>query len=569
MTTAADAVITTLAEAGVSKIFGVVGTSTLDLVDAIGREPRLEYVSARTEEGAAHMADGYARATGRVGVVLCHVGPGAVRQMYGIGTAYKDSVPLVAMTGNEVLRATDTQMREGYHVVDVLDLYRPLTKATLQLREGRDARAVTTRALWLATSGRPGPVLLDLPKSALKEPFEGPASTLGTVSDRVPASRPVPDPADLERVAELLQGARRPVVLAGGGVHFSRAHEALEALATTRNLPVLTTDGGRGGIAEDHPQALGVIARQAGDRVARDLLADADVVLALGTPFSDVSTFEWSAWSDDATVIQVDISPEAAHKGAPVHLQLVADIRAALSALDEALDARGWRFTGSWSDERSRLTEERAAYHALAGQRGEQGLVNPWTLIAELETSLPRDAFVSVDSGMHSFYGKKLRVLAPRTYIRSAGFGAMGYSFPALLGALEGLPERRAVAIIGDGCLQMCLGEFETAARRNSPLTVVVCNDQRFASQQSHQHRRFDGRVVGTDFHPTDFAAVAAAQGVRGWVVEDDEAARAAIREALAHDGPTVVDARLDRSIQPATWIEGSGDQRIGATSTA
>lgn len=565
MTTAADAIITGLADAGVERIFGVVGTSTLDLADAIAREPRLTFVSAREEEAAAHMADGYARASGRVGVVLAHVGPGALRQMYGVGTAYKDSVPMLVLTGNEVLRANDLELREAYHVIDVLALYRPITKVTLQLRDPADARHLVARGLWTAASGRPGPVLLDLPKSSLKQAFDGSAAQLRAGDDQVPRVRIAAEHHDVATVAEHIATAARPVVFAGGGLHWSGAHDALTMLAEARNLPVVTTDGGRGAIAEDHPNALGVVARQAGDDMARRTLAESDAIVAVGTPLSDVSTFEWAAWPDDAWLARVDISPEIGHKGEPASHHVVADARVFLTALDAEFAARDYRHSRDLVPLRERLEQERQSYRDLAAaQPGKHG-VSPWVLIDELSEHLPRDAFISIDSGMHSFYGKKLRVLTPRTYVRSAGFGAMGFSFPSLLGALEAAPARRAVAIVGDGCLAMCLGEFETAARRGTALTVVVYNDQRFASQQSHQHRRFDGRVIGTNFGPTDFVKIAEAQGVPGWTVADDDAARAAIRESLALKGPSVIDARLDRDIAPTTWIEGSGDARIAA----
>lgn len=571
---AATVVMSTLAEAGVQKVFGVIGTSTMDIADAMLQDGRIEFVSARTEEAAAHMADGYARASGRIGVVLCHVGPGAVRQLYGIGSAFKDSVPLLVLTGNEVFRATDSAMRESYHVVDVLDLYRPLTKAVLQLRDGNDAASVIARGLWLAGSGRPGPVLVDLPKSALKQPFTGRPARLGLTSDRVPLARVQPDPSAVAQVADMVVAAKSPLLFVGGGLHWSGGAEALRGLAERRNLRVLLTDGGRGSIPDDHDHNLGVIGRQAGDAVSLRLMAAADAIIGVGTPFSDISTLEWSAWSEDARLAQVDISPDVSHRSASVDVQVLSDAREFLVALDAELERRGYRWSGDLAEDRAKLVEERAGYLALSEEVGADGLVSPWVLIDELDRSLPRDAYVSIDVGMHSFYGKKLRVHEPRTYIRSAGFGAMGYAFPGLLGALEGgEPGRRAAAIIGDGCLSMTLGEFETAARRGTNLTLVVFNDGRFASQQSHQRRRLDGRIIGTDFHPVDYAAVAEAQGVKGFVARTDAEARDAIRAALTMDGPSVVDARLDRTIQPATWIEGSGDarlaeQRAAATAT-
>ncbi|AYY12282.1 thiamine pyrophosphate-binding protein [Actinobacteria bacterium YIM 96077] len=562
MSTAADEIVATLAAAGVRTVFGVVGTSTLDLADAIARDPRMEFVSAREEEAAAHMADGYARATSRLGVTLAHVGPGALRQMYGVGTAWKDSVPLLVLTGNEMLPATDLELREGYHVVDVLELYRPITKATMQLREAADASHAVTRAMWTAASGRPGPVLLDLPKNVLKQQSMRASAT--PVTDTVPAARIAAHPAEVRAAAQHIITAERPIIVAGGGTHWAGAHESLASLATNHDLPVVTTDGGRGSIPEDHAHALGVVARQAGDAVAQKALANADVILVVGAPLSDVSTFEWSAWPDTSTVIRVDVGPESGYKGIPAQHHVVADAGEFVVALDTELRERDHHRAGDWHELRAQLEEERRACRQ-PGQ-GELERADPWTVIDELETALPRDAFISVDSGMHSFFGKKLRVLAPRSYIRSAGFGAMGYSYPAVLGAVEGDPERRGVAIVGDGCLAMCLGELETAARRGSRVTVIVYNDARFASQQSHQHRRFGGRVIGTDFRDTGFAEIARAQGVPGWTVADDAGARQAVREALALDGPSLIDVRVDLSVHPPTWIEGSGDARIGET---
>lgn len=565
MTTTADVVAASLADAGVRTVFGVVGTTTMDLADALVRHPALEFVSAREEEAAAHMADGYARVTGRVGVTLAHVGPGALRQMYGIGTAWKDSVPLVALTGNEMLRMTDSQLREAYHVVDVLDLYRPITKATLQLRDRADARSMVDRALWLASSGRPGPVLLDLPKNVLRQDLAVTGTWSGT-GDRVPPARPRPSVDDVRMAANALRHARCPVLYAGGGVHWSGAAALLTGLAERTNLPVVTTDGGRGAVPEDHPLAIGVVARQSGDDAARELLADADVVLAVGSPFSDVSTVEWSAWSTECDVFRVDIAPDVGHKGVSSERTIVADAHAFLTELTRELDAAAFGCPHDWSSRRAARETERDGYLHTAGACGGDG-VSPWRVIGTLDAQLPRNALLSIDSGMHSFFGKKLRVLEPRSYVRSAGFGAMGYSFPALLGALHGAPGRRGVAIVGDGCLAMCLGEFETAARLGSPVTVVVFNDAAFASQRSHQRRRFDGRLTGTTFGRTDFVKIAEAQGVPGRTVTTGADVERAVSAALAADGPNVIDVHVDPAVTPPTWIEGSGDARAPSAS--
>ncbi|GAA3750237.1 thiamine pyrophosphate-binding protein [Salinactinospora qingdaonensis] len=563
MATAAQTIVETLAAAGVEKVFGVIGTSTMDIADAIGNEPRLEFVSARQEEAAAHMADGYARATGRLGVCLAHVGPGALRQMYGIGGAWKDGVPILALTGNEVRRGTEDTLREGYHVLDVLELHRPITKAAIQLRDPADAASTVNRALWLATSGRPGPVLLDLPKDVIKQELPARPRRVTAASDRVPAVRTPAADDDVAAVADLLAAATKPALFVGAGALWSGATPALAELAEHHNLPVVTTDGGRGALGEDHPLHLGVVARQAGDHSAKRLLASSDLVIVVGAALSDVSTFEWSAWPDTARTVRVDIDPAAGQRGVPADRTVVADAHGFLTALGRRLTERGYRCGQDWSRPRADWEVGRRAYLDRADQPHPGTGVSPWRLVRALERLLPREAVISIDSGLHSFFGKKLRVLEPRTYIRSAGLGAMGYSFPALLGVAEADTGSVGVAFVGDGCLAMCLSELETAARRGSHVIVVVCNDATYSSQYNHQRRRFEGRAVGTEFTFTNFAAVARAHGVRSHTVSFDDEVDDALADALREKAPCLLDCRVDREVVPDTWIEGSGDTRV------
>ena len=508
------------------------------------------------------MADGYARASGRLGVMYLSRGPRRTPTAVWRWNRVERQRAVVAANWQRVARHNDLHMREAYHVVDTLEVYRPVTKAALQLREAADARSAVARAVWLATSGRPGPVLLDLPKNSIKASFEEPTQKPLELSDALPATRVVPDPTQVAKIGQAIREAARPVLMLGGGIHWSGAAEAVTHLAETCNLPVVTTDGGRGAIAEDHPLCIGVLARQAGDSSARTLLSSADVVLAIGTPFSDVSTFEWTAWSDATDVFQVDVSPDVGFKGVRGSRLVMSDAYTFLTALEKDLAGDNFRHATSWDANRVEFVEGRAEHLRRSADDAIGEGVNPWRLISELEEQLPRDAFISVDSGMHSFFGKKLRVLEPRSYLRSAGFGAMGYSFPAILGALESAPGRQGVAIVGDGCLAMCMSEFETAARRHANITVVVFNDSSFASQLHHQHRRLEGRVLGTRFLPTDFVAVAAAQGVTGKCLTETDEVHDALAAALKNDGPSVIDARINSGIAPPTWIEGSADER-------
>lgn len=561
----AAAITKVLEQAGVTHVFGVAGTSILQLIESIGTSPKITFIGARDEVNAVHMADGYARASGTLGVCVVHVGPGALRSAYGLGTAHKDGTPLLLITGNEV---SDSLNPIAYHVIDIQRILGAITKGSFLVRPGDNAATTVTRAIISALSGRPGPVHLDLPKDLSEAPIvaDAGAQTRLPWNSRgaaTPWSIVRPSREDIEGVLEILRTASLPVFLAGGGVHWSGAAVPLRKIAEDLRIPIVCTDGGRGSIPEDHPLFAGVVGRQAGDRCASDIVGQADVVIAMGVSFSDVSTHEWSVLSPQTRLVRVDIDPERATTGYVPNLPITSDVGAFIKELNDL--SMGTGFDWKWDIEllREALDEERDSYLSeIAG--GKEG-VDPWRVVSFLSEALPRESLISVDSGLHSFFGKKLRVLRERSYLRSAGFGAMGYSLPALVGAtlFQRVP---AVGIMGDGCFVLCMSDLETVARLDVPVLAVVLNDARFGSQFYHQEHKFNSAGIGTQFSPLALSEIARVAGVAGYEILRSEDIADVLGGALASNKPAVVDVKLAPEARPPRWIEGSGDSRTRQT---
>ncbi len=556
----ADAIVNLFVQAKIPYIFGIAGTSILDLMDATVRVEGIEFLEARSEDNVAHMADGYARASGNIAVCTAHVGPGAVKLLYGIAAAYKDGSPMIAITGNEV---TKNLGRDTYHEVDIMSIYSPVTKETLQITKPEEAISKIVRAMVIATSGKPGPVHLDIPKDIAKaeiditeENIKKELSFLQGRGISTPLNRPVPDNNSIKSSIKMLKEAKYPLFFTGAGVIRSRAAKELMAFVNKYNLPFVTTDGGRGVCSEKDELFMGVVARQAGDKTARAILKQADLIVGIGLTFSDVSTFEWSAISEETKIIHVDINPGEMCRQYSVELPVIADAREYLKQLDGSFSGE---FNTCWNlkEIKERLTGERESYYSEAAR--ECMGVNPWLAIKLLNEHLSPETFISVDSGLHSFFGKKTYVQGYNTYIRSAGFGAMGFAIPGLLGALLAVPTHHAVSIMGDGCFAMVTHELETTKRLNLPITCMIFNNHSFGSQHYHQNKSYDGRIVGTEFNNPDFAEMAKLYGIRSWRIETNEELEEILPEALSVSEPTFLDIQIDPDILPSDWNPGSG----------
>jgi acetolactate synthase-1/2/3 large subunit len=542
-----------LAEHGVRHVFGVPGGQTLALYDGItDREPALRHVLTRDERSAGYAADAYARVTGQVGVCDATVGPGAAKLPSGLGEALGASVPVVALVSDLPARLAPHRYRSAAsQALDQASLLAPVTKWHAAVPDAATMPALVRQAFREATSGRPGPVALFLPQDVL----DGPGKTEAAAGDDVPGTsarfgrfppfRPAPEPADVAAAITLLRAARRPFILAGGGVLHSGAGAELTALAERISAAVGTTLSGKGAIAEDHPLSVGVTGSM-GTAAAAAALGEADVVLLAGCKASGGATFSWTLPRPDQTVLQLDLDPAELGRAFPLQAALLGDAQAGLRALTAALSppggdpARGQDGAGpvpDRSDWRARVAALTAAWRTERdAERGSDGVpIAPQRVIAELEGVLGPDDVLICDASLASGWGGVYleqrtagrRVLCPR------GQAGLGYAVPAAIGVATADPGRRTVVLTGDGALGYAAGELATVVELGLPVTVVVLNNRSWGWIRWYRRITFGRGWEDDDFHDVAFADVARGFGLHAERVTEPGQLPAALHAAM------------------------------------
>lgn len=548
----AEVIVQSLIQAGIRYVVGVSGDSVLEILDAMYENPAIEFIPVRHEQVAVAMADGYARVTGRPMCVLTHVGPGALNLPLGLCNAQKDSVPLVAISGN-----IDSSKlgRNAWHEIDVVSLFRSVTKWNTECRSSKDVAGVMEKALREAAYGRPGPVHLSFPKDVLSGEVD-PPDHYAIVDVCVPMERPEPDPGRVGRAAEMFLAAKRPLLFAGGGVQWSDACEELLALAETTGAPVVTTDSARGAIPEDHPLSFGVVG-SLGRVVGCEAMRGSDLVLGIGTRFSDISTIEWSLIGKNVPIIQVDLDPEEIGRQYPSAYGIEGDAKRFLSGFLSEVVKRG--------NASRRGREELAALPRIRDLRkiSEEEWADlmdkdlavkpilPQLILREAMDLLGTGPVVSVGSGTHTTFGGKFIVGRTRRLLRSVGLGQMGFTFPAALGAKLALPDVPALVMVGDGDFAMVMQDLETAVRRNLAVVVVIFNDFSMGAVRHFQRTQHGGRYIGVEHNNPDFAELARLFGAHGERVEEPARVRPALEAAFASGKPAVLDVLIDRNETP------------------
>ena len=573
-----------LAEHGVRHIFGLPGGQTLALYDGVLDQPGLRNVLVRDERSAAYAADAYARVTGRVGVCDATVGPGAAKLPSGLGEALGASVPVVALVSDLPARLAPHRYRSAAsQALDQQALLAPVTKWQATVPDPDTLPALVRHAFREATTGRPGPVALFLPQDVLDGPAKpaAPAAAWQAGSERFgrfPAFRPVPEPADVAAAAAVLRAAARPFILAGGGVLHSGAGSALTALADRLSAAVGTTLSGKGAIAEDHPLSVGVTG-QMGTAAAAAALAEADVVLLAGCKAGGGATYGWSLPRPDQAVVQLDIDPAELGRAFPLAAALLADARAGLDALTAALaggPAGGAGSPGAAGNPpgaavssgagpaeparaawRARIAEITAAWRAARDAERASGAVPvaPQRVLAEIEAALGDEDVLICDASLASGWGgvylqQRLpgrRVLTPR------GQAGLGYGVPAAIGVGHARPGHRAVVLTGDGALGYAAGELATLAEQRLPVTVVVLNNRSLGWIRWYRRITFGRGWEDEDFSDVAFADVGRAFGLAARRVTEPAGLAAALRDALAADGPALVDVVTEPWQTPIT----------------
>ena len=527
----ADLVWRALEDAGGDLAFGYPGGACLPLYDALPDHPRVHHVLVRHEQGAAHMADGYARATGRVGVCVATSGPGATNLVTGLACAYMDSVPVVAITGQV---STPLMGRDAFQETDVLGMVGPVTKHSFLVGAAEDIEPTIHRAFAIARAGRPGPVVVDIPKDVQLRAAAPRRRSTDAVSISAGA-----DAGDLDRAAALLAGAARPVIIAGQGVRLARAHGELRALAERLDAPVVTTLLGIGAISEEHPLAAGMLGMHGSARANR-MVNDADVILGVGLRFDDRVTGKISAFAPGAKIIHADIDPTQIGKNVPTAAGIVGDAGAVLFALAVRLEPIA---RPEWL---ARLERDRPRPRVAEYERRVE--LPPRLVIRAIRETASDDAYFVADVGQHQMWAAQhLRLTQPDRFLTSGGLGAMGYALPAAIGAQLGRPASEVWAIAGDGSAQMTIHELGTAVQERTPVKLAILNNGYLGMVRQWQQLFHDGRISQTPISSPDYVKLADAYGVFGLCVERRSDLGPALARAKAHDGPVVMDIRIER----------------------
>ncbi|HVR89390.1 MAG TPA: biosynthetic-type acetolactate synthase large subunit [Candidatus Limnocylindria bacterium] len=527
----ADLIWRALERAGVENVFGYPGGATLPMYDALPDHPGIHHVLVRHEQGAAHMADGYARATGRVGVCSATSGPGATNLVTGLACAFMDSVPVVAVTGQV---SSPLMGRDAFQETDVIGMVGPITKHAFLVERVEDIEPTIQRAFSIARSGRPGPVVVDIPKDVQLR--SAAPETGGSAAD---AALGGADVADLERAVALLASASRPVIIAGHGIRLSRAHAELRTLAERIDAPVVTTLLGIGAIDESHPLAVGMLGMH-GSATANRIVNDADVILGVGLRFDDRVTGKLSAFAPRGQIIHADIDPTQIGKNVPTAVGIVADAGAVLFALAARLERTA---RAEW---RARATAERA--RPRLSDNEDRIELPPRLVVRAIRETASDDAYFVADVGQHQMWAAQhLRLTHPDRFITSGGLGAMGYALPAAIGVQLGRPASEVWAIAGDGGSQMTIHELGTAVQEGAPVKLAILNNGYLGMVRQWQQLFHDGRISQTPISSPDYVKLAEAYGVLGLCVERRRDLEATLQRARSHSGPVVIDVRIER----------------------
>ncbi len=521
---------------GVDVIFGHPGGAILPFYDALWAHPQLRHILVRHEQAAAHAADGYSRVTGKVGVCVATSGPGATNLVTGIMGAKADSVPMVAITGQVARTALGT---EAFQECDICSITSSCTKKSFMVMSAADLASTIRDAFYIAQEGRPGPVLVDVPRDVQLEMAEP------EFPEVLGVPRPQAQPETLERVqdaARLINEAQRPVIISGHGIHSSGAYVELKALAESTGIPVITTLLGLSGFPSGHPLSLGMLGMH-GMYWANIAVDQADLIVGVGMRFDDRVTGRASTFAPHARIVHIDIDPEQIGRNVPVEVPLPGDAKAVLQAL---LPQVSYTPRPEWTDYINQLRRE---HPSLTIPPSDQ-LQTQHVLAAMNEVLQEDDASLVVTGvGQHQMWAAQyLSFNRHNTFVSSGGLGAMGFELPAALGMQAGRPESTVWSIAGDGGFQMTLQELVTAAEEKLPVKIALINNGHLGMVRQWQEMYFDNHLKAVPVPGPDYLKLAEAYGVGAVRVREQEDVLPAFRQAKAHDGPFLIEFVVDQA---------------------
>ena len=538
--TGAQILMECLKREGVDLIFGFPGGAVIDIYDELPKHP-IRHILVRHEQAAVHAADGFARASGKVGVCLVTSGPGATNTVTGIATAYMDSIPMVVITGQV---PTHLIGNDAFQEADIVGITRPCTKHNYLVKNVADLASTIKQAFYIARTGRPGPVLIDLPKDVVnaKTKFSYPE----TISIRSYNPNVSPNRKQLRKAAELIAHSKQPVIYAGGGVVSSDSAAELRALAEKFHLPVTTTLMGLGAFPGDHPGWLGMLGMH-GTYTANMAINNCDVLISVGARFDDRVTGRVNSFAARAKIIHIDIDPTSISKNVVVDVPIVADCKQALAGLaEEVAKIKDVDWKAKHEAWNASLTDMRAAYPLGYAKNG--GAIKPQWVVEKIHELSNGEAIIATEVGQNQMWAAQFYTYRkPRTLLTSGGLGTMGYGFPAAIGAQFAFPDKLVVDIAGDGSIQMNIQELATAVSYNVPVKIVILNNGFLGMVRQWQELFYKKNYCATCLHTNpDFVALAKAYGAEGFLVEKPEDLDSTLRAAFAHPGPVIVDVRVE-----------------------
>ena len=539
---AGEAVIELLRQEGVSHIFGIVGSSFLDILDPLYDRDDIQFVGVRHEQGGALMADGYSRISGAPSVCLATNGPGVLNLTYGIASAYVAHSPVIVLAPSA---SRDHQHRDSTQEFDQVSLFKPITKASFQVNQTERLPDALRHAFRVATSGKMGPVLLDIPRDLLPG-AEIELEALSPESYRSGQTRARGDRNLIDKAATLLLSAQRPVILAGGGVQWSEAGSEVTSMADLLGAAIVTSYGRADAVSNNHPYFLGHLGRL-GAPEGIEAVRQSDVILAVGTRLGQSTTFyDHRFIPADAQIIQIEIDPQELGRNYPLSVGIEGDAKAVMQGLIESVrdaeprhNLRWVKDIGDWAARRKERLEDEG--------RMESSPMKPQRVYAEFRKVMPEDAIVALDAGVGPNFGQdRLHFQQPRSLLTSLDLGGLGFSFPAALGAKFAAPDRPVVNFNGDGGFLFNAQEFATAVRYGLKVVTVILNNECWGSEKAYQRDAFNERYVGADTNNPRFDKYAEIFGGTGFYVERPGDVGNAFLEALQADGPSIIEIPVD-----------------------
>ncbi|MCK4621948.1 MAG: biosynthetic-type acetolactate synthase large subunit [Desulfuromonadales bacterium] len=541
--TGSQILLESLQKEGVDTIFGYPGGAVINIYDDL-YDSSIEHILTRHEQGAVHAADGYARCTGKVGVIIATSGPGATNTVTGIATAYMDSIPMVIITGQV---PTPLIGNDAFQEADMCGITRPCTKHNFLVKDVRDLARTIKEAFYIARTGRPGPVLIDLPKDVqvAKCKFKYPE----TVNLRGYKPTYSGNSRQIDKAAKMLLQARRPVLYVGGGINSSSSNAELIKLAEMTQSPVTTTLMAMSGFPQRHPLCLGMLGMH-GTFYANMSVTDCDLLIAIGARFDDRVTGRIDSFAQKAKIIHIDIDPTTIKKNVAVDLPIVGDLKDVLGKLCDKLSEQAESLqklvknTAKWRE----IIEEWKQAHPM-GYESSDTIIKPQFVIEKVRELTEDNAIISTEVGQHQMWTAQFfQFSQPRTFLTSGGLGTMGFGLPAALGAQVAFPDRQVIDISGDGSFQMNSQELATLVQYKLPVKIVILNNNYLGMVRQWQQMFFDKRYSQTVMElPIDFVKLAEAYGATGFQATEVADVEKVIKQALETPGPVLMEFKISR----------------------